>query len=45
MTLKQKQKRLATLWDDLRHEVSSSTMDIIDEIVKLELQIEAECNK
>ena len=45
MTLKQKQKRLDTLYADIRQEVGSSTMDMISEIVELELQIEAECNK
>ncbi len=43
MTTKQLQKRLDSLYENL--EVSSSTRDMISEIVELELQLEAECNK
>lgn len=45
MTTTRIQKRLASLYEDLRHEVSSSTMDLIDEIVELEILLETECNQ
>jgi hypothetical protein len=43
--LKKAQKRLDNLYSNLYMEVGSSTMDMVNEIVELELQIEAECNK
>lgn len=43
--MKTEQKRLANLYAQLRAEVGSSTMDIVDEIVELEIKLEAEDNK
>ncbi len=38
-------KKLSNLYEHLRHEVSSSTMDLITELVELEILLERECNK
>lgn len=45
MTWKQQQKRIDNLRKHLAQEVGSSTMDLINELVELELQLEKECNK
>lgn len=43
--IKKLEKRQGDLMDSIRSEVSSSTMDLIDEYVENELLLEAECNK
>lgn len=48
MTEKEKQKKLKkidTLEDQIRAEVGSSTMDLINELVELNIEIEKECNQ
>jgi len=42
--MKDEQKRLDAIYQDLRREVGSSTMDLINELVNLEIEIEQECN-
>ena len=43
--LEKMQGKLDDLYEQLETEIGSSSMDIVHEIVELELQIEAECNK
>ena len=43
--MKTEQKRLANLYAQLKAEVGSSTMDLVDEIVELEIKIESHINK
>jgi uncharacterized membrane-anchored protein len=45
MATKQLQKRIAEITDELRHEVSFYAMHLIEELIELELELEAECNK
>jgi hypothetical protein len=45
MKIKEIKKRLTLLYDDLRHEISSSAMDIVMELVELEILLEQESNK
>jgi hypothetical protein len=40
-----RKKRLEKLRGELEQEVGSSTMDTINEVVELELLIEADCNQ
>lgn len=42
--LKKAQDRLESLYEHLEQEIGSSTMDIVQEIVAIELEIEKECN-
>ena len=42
---KDKQTKLNDLYDDLKQEIGSSSMDIVSEIVELEIELEAISNQ
>ena len=39
------QREIAGLRGQISEEVGSSTMDLIEELINLEIELEAECNK
>ena len=45
MTIKELQTKKEEYYSQIRSEVSSSTMDLIMDLVETELLIEEECNK
>jgi hypothetical protein len=45
MNTKQLQKRINEIQEMLEQEVGSSTMDLINRLVELNIEIERECNK
>lgn len=45
MTIKQLQKRIAQLQEHIENEVGSSTWELINELIELEIELEKECNK
>jgi len=45
MTTKELQAKRDKLFDLISQEVSSSTMDLIIELIEVEISIEKECNK
>lgn len=43
--IKQTQAKIESLRSQIASEVGSSTMDLIEELINLEIELEAECNK
>ena len=39
------QRREKQIWEEIRHEVGSSTLDLISELIELNLEIEKSCNQ
>jgi len=39
------QSREKQIWEEIRYEVGSSTLDLISELIELNLEIEKSCNQ